>query len=71
RPSGASSDLDTASATTFDGHAQLPLAARNSGFTGGGWSLWVADGQIERAVWLLHGDTVERWPAAKEMFACA
>lgn len=29
------------------------------------------DSAIDRAVWLVHDDTVERWPAAKEIIACA
>jgi hypothetical protein len=70
RTSGASSELDSSLATTFDPDAELPLAARDTGFTREGWHLWVDDSRIDRAVWLVNGDTVERWPAATEMFAC-
>jgi hypothetical protein len=57
-------------ATTFDGSATLPTDARDTGYHRNGWQLWVVDGAIDRAVWLVHGDTVERWPAAKEIMAC-
>jgi hypothetical protein len=58
-------------ATTFDGRATLPANARDTGYRRNGWHLWVVDAAIDRAVWLVHDETVERWPAAKEIIACA
>lgn len=57
-------------ATTFDGRAILPADARDAGFHRNGWHLWVDDSAIDRAVWLVHDETVERWPAAKQVVAC-
>ena len=65
-------DLPTSSfASTFDANATLPANARDTGYHRDGWHLWVVDGAIDRAVWLVHDDTIERWPAAKENIACA
>lgn len=44
--------------------------ARDTGYHRHGWHLWVKDGAIDRAVWLVHGDTVERWPASKDIILC-
>ena len=71
RTSGGSSDLDFPLATTFDPEAELPPASNDTGFTREGWHLWVDDSRIDRAVWLVNGDTVERWPATTEVFGCA
>jgi hypothetical protein len=57
-------------ASTFDGSATLPANARDTGYHRNGWHLWVVDRAIDRAVWLVHDDTVERWPAATESIAC-
>jgi hypothetical protein len=58
-------------ASTFDGSAALPANARDTGYHRNGWHLWVVDRAIEWAVWLVHDDRVERWPAATESIACA
>jgi hypothetical protein len=58
-------------ATTFDPNAELPTDAHDTGFNRNAWHLWVSDDRIKRAVWLVHGDTVERWPAANHIFGCA
>jgi hypothetical protein len=55
----------------FDGSATLPPNARDTGYHRNGWRLWVVDKAIDRAVWLVNDDTVERWPAAKQIIACA
>ena len=70
RTAGTSTELDASLATTFEPDAELPSAANDTGFTREGWHLWVDDGRIDRAVWLVNGDIVERWPAATEMFGC-
>ena len=58
-------------ASTFDGNATLPTGARDTGYHRHGWHLWVKDGAIDRAVWLVHDDTVERWPASNDIILCA
>jgi hypothetical protein len=58
-------------ATTFDANATLPTNARDTGYHRNGWHLWIVDSAINRAVWLVHEDTVERWPAANEIVGCA
>jgi hypothetical protein len=55
----------SSSATTFDPDSRLPARAYDTGYHRGDWHLWVVDSRITEAVWLVHGDTVERWPAAK------
>jgi len=57
-------------ATTFDPSAELPTDAYDTGYSRKSWHLWVSENRIKRAVWLVHGDTVERWPAAKHIFGC-
>ena len=49
----------------------VPCPVRDTGYHRNGWHLWVMHGAIDRAVWLVHGNTVERWPAAREIIACA
>jgi len=55
----------SSSATTFDPDSRLPARAYDTGYNRGDWHLWVVDSRITEAVCLVHGDTVERWPAAK------
>lgn len=58
-------------ATTFDPNAELPADAHDTGYNRNGWHLWASDRRIKQAVWLVHGATIERWPAAKQLFGCA
>jgi hypothetical protein len=58
-------------ASPFDGNATLPRGARDTGYHRHGWHLWVKDSVIDRAVWLVHDDTVERWPASSDIILCA
>jgi hypothetical protein len=58
-------------ASAFDGNATLPTGARDTGYHRHGWHLWVKDTAIDRAVWLVHDDTVERWPASNDTILCA
>jgi hypothetical protein len=58
-------------AATFDADADLPSNARDTGFHRDGWHLWVVDDRIDRAVWLVRDEIVERWPAMTEQVACA
>jgi hypothetical protein len=58
-------------ATTFDANATLPTNARDTGYHRNGWHLWIVNSAINRAVWLVHEDRVERWAAANEIIGCA
>lgn len=55
--------------SAFDPDAALPADAEDTGYRRDEARLWRdRDGS---AVYVVRGDTVERWPAAREMFACA
>lgn len=58
-------------ATTFDASAALPPGAYDTGYYRDGWHLWASDSRIDQAVWLVHDDSVERWPAEKRLMGCA
>jgi hypothetical protein len=48
----------------FDGGARLPADAIDTGWTNGNIDLWLSPGEQERAIYLVRGDVVERWPRA-------
>jgi hypothetical protein len=55
-----------------DLHAGLPADARSTGYQRGDWQLWVSDTDVDEAVYLVAADgTVERWPRAPTIAACA
>jgi hypothetical protein len=59
-------------ATTYDGDAELPADAEDSGYRNGGRQLWLVPDR--EAAYLVAEDDpadVERWPAAREVMACA
>lgn len=58
-------------ASTFDANAALPPGAYDTGYNRDGWHLWASDSRIGDAVWLVHDDSVERWPAEKRLIGCA
>jgi hypothetical protein len=58
-------------ATSFQPDTELPPAAYDTGYHRDRWHLWVVDDRIRQAVWMVHGDTVERWPAATNPVLCA
>jgi len=58
--------------TTYDGDANLPKGATDTGFRRDGRELWVGPRRV--AAYLVSGEDpqdVERWPAAKKSIACA
>jgi hypothetical protein len=57
-------------ATSYLADTALPPDAYDTGYHRNGWRLWVADDRIQRAVWLVHGNAVERWPATNGPPAC-
>jgi hypothetical protein len=48
----------------YDGAARLPADAADTGWTNGNIDLWLSPGEQERAIYLVRGDVVERWPRA-------
>jgi hypothetical protein len=54
----------------FERDARLPGGARNTGYHLGDLALWVAD-EPGKAVYLVRGSRVERWPRARSPIACA
>ena len=48
----------------YDGHATLPADAADTGWTNGNVDLWISPSDLDRAVYLVRGDVVERWPRA-------
>ncbi|HEY3334589.1 MAG TPA: hypothetical protein VGK16_05060 [Candidatus Limnocylindrales bacterium] len=48
----------------FEGAATLPLDAADTGWTNGNVDLWISPTELDRAVYIVRGDTVERWPRA-------
>ena len=54
----------------FEPDAGLPAGAMNTGYRLGELALWVAD-DAGKAVYLVAGSRVERWPRATRPIACA
>jgi hypothetical protein len=50
----------------FDRDAKLPADARHSGWTNGNIAIWISPGEFERAIYVVRGQTVERWPRTVE-----
>jgi hypothetical protein len=48
----------------YDGEAQLPVDAVDTGWTNGNIDLWLSPSEEERAIYMVRGDVVERWPRA-------
>ena len=47
-----------------DGHSALPADAVDTGWTNGNVDLWESPSELDEAVYLVRGETVERWPRA-------
>ena len=57
--------------TTYDAHAQLPGAARDTGWRRGGLALWLHDGgDAAYLVNLADPADVQRWPRATRTIGC-
>jgi hypothetical protein len=50
----------------YDGASALPPDAVDTGWTNGNVDLWESPSNLDDAVYLVRGDTVERWPRAKK-----
>jgi hypothetical protein len=58
--------------TTYDAHAHLPSAARDTGWRRGGLALWLhRGGDAAYLVNLADPTDVQRWPRSKRILGCA
>ena len=46
----------------------LPPDATSMGWINGNINLWISPSQLDRAVYVVRGDDVERWPRAAEQW---
>jgi hypothetical protein len=58
-PEGIFADVES---ERFDAQAELPTDAKHTGFHRGIWELWTSASIADRAVFLVNGSTVEKWP---------
>jgi len=54
----------------FDPSTDLPPEAHFTGLAYDDLELWAAN-DMDEAIYVVRGDTVERWPRAREFIACA
>ncbi len=52
----------------FDGDAILPASATDTSLRDGDWHMWLASDAS--AVFVVEGDTVEKWPRVDENYGC-
>ena len=65
-------DLQQVLTTTYDGDVELPNDATDTGYEYDNWHLWLAaDRSAAYVVDVDDPARAERWPAAKDMIACA
>jgi hypothetical protein len=57
-------------AAAFDPNAELPADAEDTGFRNEGSELWIVPGD-DSAIYLVTGESVERWPHDPEPTGCA
>lgn len=55
----------------FDDDAKLPRDAKYTGYHLGDTELWISRATAAKAVYLVHGEAVERWPRHGDFGACA
>ena len=55
----------------LDLHTKLPPGARSTGFRDGEAELYIAPRDVDRAVYVVYGNTVERWPRSDPMTTCS
>lgn len=70
-PEGVFNGLEDRLRSTYDPNADLPSDAKFSGYVRNGVELWVSQSQIDIAVYMVDGSTVERWPKAEPIILCA
>jgi hypothetical protein len=54
----------------FDAQAELPEDAVDTGFRRGTWGLWTAPSLGDKALFLVNGSTVEKWPLLPAVPQC-
>jgi hypothetical protein len=55
----------------LDLHSKLPSDARSTGLRDGEAELYIAPSDVDRAVYIVYGNTVERWPRSDPMTVCS
>ena len=50
----------------FDADAELPADAAYTGWTNGNIEIWISPAELDRAIFIRRGRTIERWPRAAE-----
>jgi hypothetical protein len=55
----------------FDGDAELPRDARFTGYRRGDAELWLSPTEADRALFVVRGDVIERWPRTRDVLGCA
>ena len=57
--------------TMFEPSVALPSDAAFTGYRYGFDELWISPTTADRAVYMVRGDVVEKWPRVTEFVACA
>lgn len=59
--------------STYDPDVTLPMAARATGYrtNDAKAALWISPTDVDRHIYVVRGETVERWPRTAEVIACA
>ncbi len=70
-PEGVFTQLTDRLRSTYDPNANLPSDAKFSGYVKNSVELWISQTQLDRAVYMVDGSKVERWPKAEQIILCA
>ncbi|MCH7983676.1 MAG: hypothetical protein IIC28_06890 [Chloroflexi bacterium] len=57
--------------STYEPDADLPVDAEYSGYMKNGVELWISQSQLDTAIYMVDGSSVERWPKAEPIILCA
>ncbi len=69
-PEGVFTRLTDRLRSTYEPNADLPSDAEFSGYVRDGVELWVSQSQIDKAIYMVDGARVERWPKAEPIILC-
>ena len=70
-PEGVFSQFKARFRATYEPDAQLPGDAEFSGYVKNGVELWISQSQLDTAIYMVDGSSVERWPKAEPIILCA
>ena len=57
--------------STYEPNAELPGDAKFSEYAKNGVELWISQSQLDTAIYMVDGSSVERWPKAEPIILCA